>query len=158
MQFRARCRRASHSDIAPVRSLQQRAGDTEAGDGERVGESLAQALESWRLSQGTLEISAAHFSKGAVSVEGQGNLSLDELRRLQGNITIDAANVTSIAEKFGIPASAFAIGDLLSGFLSGQRKETSSAPTKPTRISIRMENGRALLGPVPLPVVLLPLY
>ena len=114
---------------------------------------LAEWLEIWRAAGGSMEVSAASLAKGPLKLEGQGRVSLDAAHRVQGQVAVSAAGLEPVLARFGIPASALNVGGLLSGLLGGKPKSGDGL-----RLALKLEGGKVLLGPLKLPVTLVPLY
>ncbi len=116
------------------------------------------ALARWRRAGGQAEIKALHVERGELDLEANGALDIDDAHRLRGHIDVAASGLTDVMARFGIPAAALAIGNLLGG-LTG-KPDQGEALGKPgaTHVVLTLADGRALLGPLRLPFALKPLY
>jgi len=112
--------------------------------------SNALPIERWRRAGGQVQLVELNAAKGEIAITSSGTLELDAGHRPRGRFQIDATGLTDLMDKLGIPSSLLALGSLIGG----------GAPSRPgaTRLSINLENGRALIGPVRLPFELPPLY
>ena len=124
------------------------------------GGNLAQTLENWRSAGGAVEIREAKLGKGEARVEASGALELDSAHRLAGRVELDLTGLGPLLQRLGVPAGNAAIGGLLGGLLGG--KGAPSAPQGVAkgalRLPVTLNQGRAMIGPMRLPVILNPLY
>jgi hypothetical protein len=123
--------------------------------------SPADALERWRQVGGRLEIERLALTKGARRIEGKGQVGLDEAHRPQGRAELAAAGLEGLLGTF-IGGRSGATGALL-GMLTGRtRAEVQQPPGRADGVTLRplpplrLEGGRVLLGPLPLPGIRLP--
>ena len=136
-------------------NVSMRATLTQARPGN--DETLAQWLEIWRQAGGLLDIAATEVSKGEMKISGSGQVGLDEAHRVQGQTSINAAGMEPILARFGIPAATMNVGGLLSGLIGGKPKG-GAAPGNGLQLSFALQNGKVTMGPLKLPVTLVPLY
>ena len=118
------------------------------------GRPIAQELERWRQANGKLEILMLSLSKGTSRLQAKGDLQLDELHRLEGELNVAAAGLTGLISRLtGNRSSGALLGAIL-----GQAPEPGAGtangltPLPP----LRLENGRVLLGPFAIPNLRLP--
>ncbi len=116
------------------------------------GKAAPLLLEDWRLAGGTLKLVVAIVEKGPLRFDGKGTLSLDDAHRPQGQVDMSIAGAEKILAQFGINLGN--VGGLLGGLLGGGK----TGATKGINLPLRMERGRAFVGPFPLPRPLQPLY
>jgi len=92
--------------------------------------------------------------KGKARVDGSGQLALDPLHRVAGDLQLAAAGIEQIG--------GLRIGNLLGGlggFLGGRGNNASTAPDLTTLPPVSLREGRVFIGPFRLPLQpLLPLY
>jgi hypothetical protein len=135
-------------------------GNTEAGEIE-LQATLTQAesfrkgfnpdaLETWRAANGTFELTRLVSTKGKTRVDGSGQLALDPLHRVAGDLQLAAAGIEQIG--------GIRIGNLLGGlggFLGG-RGGNNAAPGLTTLPPVSLREGRVFIGPFRLPLQPLP--
>jgi hypothetical protein len=119
---------------------------------------LIAELERWREARGRIEVTRLALAKGARRVEGKGQFGLDAAHRPQGRAEIAAAGVEGL---LGTVLSARnAAANAIIGALTGRRPEAlPQAPASATGAKsglqplppLRIEGGRVLVGPVPVP-------
>ncbi len=120
---------------------------------------LLGSLEDWRVVGGKLHLAALKFQQASMTADAMGVLQLDDVRRLRGSVSVSASNIDDVLKRYGVSPAALSIGSALSGFLA--RRE---APANPAQQGLRftlpveLKDGRASVGPLRLPLVLLPLY
>ncbi|MCU4178408.1 DUF2125 domain-containing protein [Bosea sp. BH3] len=111
-------------------------------------------LEGWRNANGTLELTRIVSTKGKARVEGSGELVLDPMHRVAGDLRLAAAGIEQIG--------GLRIGNLLGGLgglLGGGRGNAAAAPGLTTLPTVVLRDGRVFIGPFRLPVQpLQPLY
>ena len=109
------------------------------------------ALESWRAANGTFDLTRLVSTKGKARVDGSGQLLLDPLHRVAGDLQLAAAGIEQIG--------GFRIGNLLGGlggFLGGRGGNTATAPGLTTLPPVSLREGRVFIGPFRLPLQPLP--
>jgi len=109
------------------------------------------ALESWRAANGTFELTRLVSTKGKARVDGGGQLALDPLHRVAGDLQLAAAGIEQIG--------GLRIGNLLGGlggFLGGRGGNTGAAPGLTTLPPVSLREGRVFIGPFRLPLQPLP--
>lgn len=113
------------------------------------------ALDRWRRAGGELTIVSLDLRKGDMDVAARGGVQLDEAHRARGHIDIAASGLEATLERYGIPGAVLALGQLFGG-----NAGSAGALGKPgaARAALTLENGRASLGPIRLPIVLQPVY
>ena len=84
--------------------------------------------------------------------------------RPAGKLALKLKGAGPILQRFGIPANVLNVGSLL-GVLLGKGKKPDAEPAPaggadagPIRLTLTLEGGKAMAGPLPLPVELRPLY
>lgn len=112
-----------------------------------------ETLENWRRADGEAKIEKLSLTKGPLALNLSGVLRLDELRRPEGDISGTAQGMNALMRAFGIDMGGGA-GGLLGALLGGGRP---NAPAKALPFSLRFDQGRMFIGPVPGPR-LRPLY
>ena len=111
------------------------------------------ALETWRNGNGLLDLSRLVATKGSARIEGSGQLLLDPVHRIGGDLQVAAAGIEQIG--------GVRIGNLLGGLggLLGGRGNASASPGLTPLPPVSLREGRVFLGPIRLPLKpLLPLY
>lgn len=109
------------------------------------------ALESWRAANGTFELTRLVSTKGKARVDGSGQLMLDPLHRVAGDLQLAAAGIEQIG--------GLRVGNLLGGlggFLGGRGGNTATAPGLTTLPPVSLREGRVFIGPFRLPLQPLP--
>lgn len=109
------------------------------------------ALESWRAANGSFELTRIVSTKGKARVDGSGQLQLDPLHRVAGDLQLGAAGIEQIG--------GLRIGNLLGGlggFLGGRGGNTATAPGLTTLPPVSLREGRVFIGPFRLPLQPLP--
>jgi hypothetical protein len=119
-------------------------------------------LERWRQAGGRVEIAKLSLVKGTRAVGAKGDIGLDEAHRLQGRIEASAAGIdTLLANVFGAPSG------LAGALLGGATRQPPPGAASPAQAQgqkpalkplppVRLEGGRARIGPIALPGVRLP--
>ncbi|WP_188312026.1 DUF2125 domain-containing protein [Salinarimonas soli] len=122
------------------------------------GQSLPQEVERWREAGGALDVVLLKLAKGNGRFEARGRLGLDEERRVQGRLEGAAQGLEAVLRRFmGEGRAGLAAG--LLGALAGRReppRQAESGPGLQPLPPLRFENGRVLLGPLPIPGLRLP--
>ena len=118
---------------------------------------FAEWLEQWRGASGQLDLTSASLVKGPLKLDGQGQFSLDESHRVQGQLDLDTQGMEPLLAHFGLPVAALNVGGLLSA-LSGSPKSKPTTPAGAVHLNMRLDKGAMLMGPLKLPVRLVPLY
>lgn len=123
-----------------------------------VGLAPADAAEAWRKSEGRVEFGKLKITAGETRLEGTGELSLDDLHRVAGRLGFSGTGIEGPLQALLGPT-----GGLLGGVLGalGAKPEPSRAGSPALRPlpTVRLEEGRVYVGPLPLPSVrLAPLY
>ena len=109
------------------------------------------ALESWRAANGAFELTRLVSTKGKARIDGSGQLLLDPLHRVAGDLQLAAAGIEQIG--------GLRIGNLLGGlggFLGGRGGNTATAPGLTTLPPVSLREGRVFIGPFRLPLQPLP--
>ena len=109
------------------------------------------ALESWRTANGTLDLTRVVSTKGKARVDGSGQLQLDLLHRVAGDLQLAAAGIEQIG--------GLRIGNLLGGLggLLGGRGGNGAATSGLTTLPpVSLREGRVFIGPFRLPLQPLP--
>ena len=124
------------------------------------GGDLAQSLEQWRQAGGTVEIREFKLAKGEALVEASGALEIDLAHRLAGRVELQMTGLGPLLQRFGVSPGNAAIGGLLGGLLGGRglSGQNQSGVKGALRLPLDLNQGRAMIGPMRLPVVLNPLY
>lgn len=116
--------------------------------------SLEERLDDWRSHGGALKLSSVQFTKGAMSAEVSGRLILDDYHRLAGELDTQIAGIDPILQRFGIPVGLTAIENLLRRRVAGNQPP----PPRGLRLPVALRNGSVYVGPIRMPVRLVPLY
>jgi hypothetical protein len=122
--------------------------------------SPAEAAEGWRRSEGRVELGRLKINAGELRVEGTGELSLDDLHRPAGRLELSGAGIEGPLQALLGPRGGL-LGGVL-GALAGKPQSSAGRAGQPTLKplpTVRVEEGRVYIGPLPLPSVrLAPLY
>ena len=118
--------------------------------------SWKQAVEAWRRQNGRFEIKTAKVTKGAMQVEADGALDLDDDRRIRGKLNASATGAGPLLAKLGV-SSGSNLQQALGGLL-GKRADAIVGAAASLKWPVRFENGRVSIGPVRTPLQLSPLY
>lgn len=130
---------------------------TISGEGLASKLPLAERLENWRLSGGTFEIQEMQAAKATIRISATGPLSLDDAHRLQGRLALETSGLEPILRRLGVSPAAVSIGSALTSLLPGKTAANKMAPGA-LRLPVVMANGRVSIGPIRVPVQLLPIY
>jgi len=117
-------------------------------------DSSARPVEVWRRAGGRIQLASFSATIGDISLDVAGFVDLDPAHRPHGAFNVTADGLGPTFEKLGIPSALLAIG----GLFGGQPTGATGARPNAIRFPIKLENGRAAIGPVQLPVSLPPLY
>lgn len=96
--------------------------------------------ERWRLAGGNAAISKIYVAAGKITLDGQGELALDDERRIAGRIAGTAAGL----EQF-LGVSAGGLGNLLN---FGKPKDDAKAAPRGLPFALTLRDGRAQMGPI----------
>lgn len=121
----------------------------------------AEQVERWRQQAGSLELTRVTLAKGARRLEAKGSLGIDDLHRATGRLELAAAGLEDVVARITGVRIGGTGGALLGTLLGGQtRNRPGGGEQKLAQLpTVRLENGRVLLGPLALPGVrLTPLY
>ena len=113
-------------------------------------------LEIWRAAGGKLDPASLEIRKGPTRLRIEGRLGLDAAHRPEGRLNIDGDGLQPLLKRFGL--EMVAAGNLLDGLLGGKPRKDGETTKPALKATITLERGRVALGPVPLPVILPPLY
>ncbi|MBX9934241.1 MAG: DUF2125 domain-containing protein [Methylobacterium sp.] len=134
--------------------------------GLRTGE-VARELEEWRQAGGRLDIALLSLAKGDSRLQANGRIGLDDDHRPAGELDLRAANLEAmvsqvLGQRIGAERGAM-VGKLLGQILAGGRRPSSvEAPNSGAEAGLkplpqlRLTDGRLVLGPFPVPNVVLP--
>jgi hypothetical protein len=114
------------------------------------------SVEAWRIANGRFEVAKLLIQKGPPRIEATGVLSLDTLRRPQGQLDARMFNADQILRQFGFPGGN--IGNLLGGLLGGPRTnhQTGQTVERSMNLPLSLQNGRVVIGPFTVPNLQLP--
>jgi hypothetical protein len=119
-------------------------------------------LERWRQAGGTLEVKRLGLTKGPRRVEAKGLLALDDLHRPAGRVELAAAGIEElIARVTGVRVEGNGAAALIGALMGQPPPDPKRFPGDPKLTQLpplKLDRGRVLLGPFPLPVRLAPLY
>jgi hypothetical protein len=132
----------------------------------RIGAPRREEIERWREAGGRIILTALNVAKGPRRLEAKGEFALDDQRRPTGRVDIAAAGLGDLLTTITGGRVPGAAGGVLGGLLQPRPRQPapSDAPqaagAKLTPIpTIRLENGRVLVGPFTVPGLrLAPLY
>ena len=132
---------------------------------------VARELEKWRQADGRLDVNRISIAKGERRLQAKGAVGLDGEHRPEGRFDIRAAGLEVLVgqvmgQRFGADKGAL-IGSIVGQFLGGLRKredaagealsdDDSASNGHKTLQSLRLTDGRLMLGPFPVPNVVLP--
>lgn len=132
-----------------------------------AGRGLPSELERWRAAGGRLQISTGTLAHGTRRIDLSGNVGLDDAHRPQGRLDVTVSGLDDMLARFGLGGRGGALGGLIAGVLGGRPATGGAQAAEPAPgaaqapkgmvLPLRMENGRASLGPLPL-LALPPLY
>lgn len=134
--------------------------------GLRTGE-VAGELEEWRKAGGRLDIALLSLAKGDRRLQASGKIALDDEHRPAGDLDLRAAGLEAVigqvmGQRIG-PERGAMVGRLLGQLLTSARRPAgadapaaSADPALKPLPPLRLADGRLLLGPFPIPNVVLP--
>lgn len=110
-------------------------------------------LESWREAGGSATLTKLSVKKGAARLEGTGSFAIDAEHRPEGQLDLRGAGLGGLLGTF-----AAGTGGLLGAILGGGgAAEPAAADSSLRRLPpLRMQGGRVLVGPVPVPGLRIP--
>ncbi len=129
---------------------------------------VARELETWRQAGGRLDVTRLSIAKGERRLQAKGAVGLDAAHRPEGRFDLRAVGLEALVgqvmgQRYGADKGAL-IGNLVGQFLGGlRRKEEGDAATaengadalKPLP-TLKLGDGRLMLGPFAVPNVALP--
>ena len=131
----------------------------------RIAAARREEIERWREAGGRILVSALKLAKGPRRIEAKGELALDEMRRPSGRIEVAAAGLGDLLSTLTGGRMPGPTGGVLGSLLQPRNRPPpgGAASAEGARLTpiptIRLENGRVLVGPFTVPGVRLqPLY
>lgn len=132
---------------------------------------VARELETWREADGRLEVTRLSIAQGDRRLQAKGEVGLDPEHRPEGRFDIRAVGLETLVgqvmgQRYGADKGAL-IGNLVGQFLGGLRKREGAAGEaqaaddggasglKPLP-TLRLSDGRLMLGPFAVPNVVMP--
>ena len=113
-------------------------------------------LERWRNVGGRLRLDSLTMRKGRRRLEAMGSLTVDDQHRPAGQLDIQAAALTGLLGRVTDATNLSGLLGALIGIPSAARgARGADAPLKPLP-PLRIEGGRLLVGPLPIPGVRIP--
>jgi hypothetical protein len=138
-------------DAAPAQlELQARATNIRGLRG-RAPEEIA---ENWRRDGGAIELALLDIAKGTARVQISGEFSLDDQRRLKGQLNPQAAGIEELVRRLVGPGQGQNVATMLQA-LSGPAREGSPANMR-SLPQVDFRDGRVFVGPFPIPQLRLP--
>jgi hypothetical protein len=113
-------------------------------------------VENWRKAGGIFRIEQFNLAKGAPRLEAKGDLRLDDLRRLEGQLDASFVNAGPLLQQFGINLGGGPAGVILGGLLGGGRPAADGQRERSLRLPLVLGAGRVAVGPFRVPGLLLP--
>jgi hypothetical protein len=121
-----------------------------------LGGGLAEKLELWRASGGRVTINLLSLQKGALAIQAEGALGLDQGRRPDGKLDLRLQNAAgpamNLATQLGLIEPNSLAATLFRALLEGAKTGGE------TRIGLAFENGALSVGPLKGVLLLPPLY
>lgn len=105
------------------------------------------ALEAWRKAGGDVQIAVLKLQKGSMSIDGVGDLRLDEAHYPQGQIETRVTGADQLLAQFGLGGRGMQIGGILGSLLGGKASHAGAAPGPGLKLSLRFSDGRVNFGP-----------
>lgn len=125
-------------------------------DSKRAGSSQ-ELMEAWRQAGGRLMLSRLKMVKGALDIDAQGDLGLDDQHRLAGRLRAALSGYEALAAELGVPISAISVGGALAQLLS--HAPAADAPKQGgVNVPVVFAEGRMFVGPFKTGWRLTPLY
>jgi len=110
---------------------------------------LAERVEAWRTTGGTLNIRNFLLEKQNFQFAGSGEFTANQQGFLEGSMQIGASGISSLMRRFGLPAGSFALENILNRRPRGSRGDATSGNRPPMLpVPVVFRNGRVFLGPV----------
>lgn len=113
-----------------------------------------EVAENWRRDGGAIELALLDIARGAARVQVTGEFSLDDQRRLTGQLNPQAAGIEEIVRRVVGPEQGQNVAMMLQA-LSGPAKEGSPANMR-SLPQVDFRDGRVFVGPFPVPRLRLP--
>ncbi|MGE0830506.1 MAG: DUF2125 domain-containing protein [Hyphomonadaceae bacterium] len=119
--------------------------------------SAVELLNAWRMAGGELAVSSLELKWGALSLKGNGKLSIDDQHRLQGNLSADIANYSGLIKAL-VDAKVVheRVADLAQAGANIFSQFQGATPGS-VKLPMRIQDGTIYLGPLPIGE-LAPLY
>ncbi|WP_036255219.1 DUF2125 domain-containing protein [Methylocapsa acidiphila] len=115
---------------------------------------LQDSLEQWRVAGGKVDLKTIRLASGTSTLEGHGELALDDQHRITGNFPATIAGLEPFLQKLGVDPTLIAAGSLVANVLG--KREAGGGSRLPVPISIA--DGWLSIGPVRSQVQVYPLY
>ncbi len=116
---------------------------------------LPQVLDRWRQKSGEIKITRLELLAGELNASATGTLGLDGQHRLAGTLDAEVSGANGVLTGLGLSPKSSLIGKLISGVLSGK---IENGKLKGAAVPLRFKDGQVLLGTIPLPFKLEPVY
>jgi len=117
--------------------------------------SFPQVLDKWRQKSGEIKITRFELLAGELNVSATGTLGLDGQHRLAGTLNAEVSGASGVLTGLGLSPKSSLIGKLISGILSGK---IENGKLKGAAVPLRFKDGQVLLGTIPLPFKVEPVY
>lgn len=116
---------------------------------------LPQVFDRWRQKSGEIKITRFELLAGELTVRATGTLGLDSQHRLAGTLDAEVSGANGVLTGLGLSPKSSLIGKLISGVLSGK---IENGKLKGAAVPLRFKDGQVLLGTIPLPFKVEPVY
>jgi hypothetical protein len=111
-----------------------------------------QDLEAWRQAGGQVQFDTLSLERGRQALAAAGALHVDDGRRPAGRFDVTITGLDQVLASFGLGPRAAALGGLLGALLGGGKapaqENGDGAAARGVTLQLRLENGKAMLGPV----------
>jgi hypothetical protein len=111
-------------------------------------------LERWRAAGGVVRLTSLKVVKGQARLEGTGRIGIDAQHRPDGQLDLAAAGLGGVLGQLTSGGGGL-LGALLGGGGRAPDQATPGAPLKQLP-PLRLQGGRLLVGPLPIPGVRIP--
>ena len=116
---------------------------------------LPERIELWRAAGGRVTVNLLSLQKGALAIQGEGGLGLDQARRLDGKLDIRMQNANEPLMALATRLGLFQQGSLVGALASTLLAQNAGGET---RFALSFENGSLGVGPLKGILPLPPLY
>jgi hypothetical protein len=121
--------------------------------------SFADKVDAWRNAQGVINLKTVRLTSGTQKFDAHGELSLDDQRRVRGELEAEFANLNDMLQQLGFDPMLVTAGSVLTNIFGNQQKVRGELlGGGRLRLPLAFSDGRLSIGSIKTSVELPPLY